>query len=68
MGLQILGPGLQMVCLLSFCGIDRRWWVDALSRSAGDFLSNSVRSYFLTSGVCLQARDYICLSTRILGF
>ena len=40
---------------LSFCGTDCSWWVHALSRSAGGFVS----SYFLTSGDCLQARDCI---------
>ena len=27
---------------LSFCGTDRRWWVHALSRSAGGFVSSGV--------------------------
>ena len=27
---------------LSFCGIERRWWVHALSRSAGGFVSSGV--------------------------
>ena len=27
---------------LDFCGTDRRWWVHAVSRSAGGFMSNGV--------------------------
>ena len=48
---------------LSLCGTDRMWWVHGLCLSAGGFVSSGVtqstRNYFLTSGVCLQARDCI---------
>ena len=41
---------------LSYCGTDRRWWVQALSRSTRGFLSSG---YFFTSEVCLHARDRV---------
>ena len=51
---------------VSFCGRDRRWWVHALSLSAGGVYQevwHNARSYFLTSGVCLWARDCIWITS-----
>ena len=42
MKLQILGPRSADGMDLSFCDTDRRWWVHALSRSAGWFISSGV--------------------------
>ena len=36
-GASDTGPKSSDCMDLSFCGIDRRWWVHALSRSAGGF-------------------------------
>ena len=44
---------------LVLCGTDRRWWVHALSRSAGRLVSGGASRYFLISSICLQARNCI---------
>ena len=36
------GPRSSDSMDLSFCGTDRRWWVHALSRPAGGFVSSGV--------------------------
>ena len=41
-GASYPGPKSSDGMDLSFCGTDRRWWVHALSRAAGGFVSNGV--------------------------
>ena len=58
-GASDTGPKSSNGIDLSCCGTDCRWWVHALSRSAGGFVSSGVTECMKLFLTCLQARDCI---------